>query len=353
MSLDPRADVLIPPTLADLAIALERAFAFDPAPAEVTRMDARVARAVAAPRVAGRRLGRPKHLARYGLIAAALLVLGGATGSLLGLYGAIGGGGYTVAWDRSTKLALTQVDQGYQVTLEAAYADAAQTMLAISVLDTVAGRSDQVDLRGAELTDEAGRTYRMTGGGSTPAEASVSANTVWYDTPGDGSLTGNHHFFLAVTEIGVRDGNAVSSTGDPWHTVAGRWTFEFDLAIAPGTRLTPGTTATANGVTATLDSILVTPTTVRIDVAYRGLPADASNWASIASVQHAGRTLPIGSGGGGGSSGSEVVQDTINTVIGTDTTAGSWAVRIDELVGEGANGQVRLAGPWAFSFSAP
>ena len=53
MSLDPRADVLIPPTLADLAIALERAFAFDPAPAEVTRMDARVARAIAAPRVAG------------------------------------------------------------------------------------------------------------------------------------------------------------------------------------------------------------------------------------------------------------------------------------------------------------
>ena len=350
MSLDPRADEFIPPTLADLAIALERAFAFAPATDEATRMDARVARAIAVPRVAGRRFGRPKHLTRYGLIAAALLVLGGGTGSLLGLYGSIGGGGYTVAWDRSTKLALTQVDQGYQVTLEAAYADAAQTMLAISVLDTEVGRSDQLDLRGAELTDEAGRTYRMTGGGSTPAEASVSANTVWYDTPGDGSLSGKHHFFLAVDEIGVRDGKALSSTDDPWHTVAGRWKFEFDLAIASGTLLTPGTIATANGVTATLDSILMTPTTVRVDVSYRGLPAGASAWASVASVQHAGQTLPIGAGG---SSGSEVVQDTINTVIGTDTTAGSWTVRIDELVGEGADGQVRLTGPWTFSFSAP
>ena len=103
-------------------------------------------------------------------------------------------------------------------------------------------------------------------------------------------------------------------------------------------------------VTATLDSILVTPTTVRIDVSYRGLPAGASGWASIASVQHAGRTLPIGVGG---SSGGEVVRDTINTVIGADTPAGSWTVRIDELVGDGADGQVRLAGPWAFSFSAP
>ena len=350
MSLDPRADVVVPPTLADLAIALERAFAFDPAPDEVTRMDARVARAIATPRVARRRFGRPKHLGRFGLIAAALLVVGGATGSLLGLYGAIGSGGYTVAWDRSTKLALTQVDQGYRVTLEAAYADAAQTMLAISVLDAAPGRSDQLDLRGAELTDEAGRTYRMTGGGSTPAEASVSANTVWYDTPGDGSLTGKHHFFLAVTEIGVRDGKAVSSDGDPWHTVAGRWMFEFDLAIAPGTRLTPGTTAITHGITATLDSILVTPTTVRIDVSYRGLPAGANAWASTASVQHAGQTLPIGAGG---SSGSEVVQGTINTVMGTDTTTGSWTVRIDELVGDGSDGQVRLAGPWTFNFSAP
>lgn len=350
MSLEPRADAINSPTMADLASALERAFAFDPASAEVTRMDARIASAIATPRVAGRRFGRPKHLARYGLIAAALLALGGATGSMLGLYGAIGSGGYTVAWDRSTKLALTQVDQGYRVTLEAAYADAAQTMLAITVVDTVAGRSDQLDLRGAELTDEAGRTYRMTGGGSTPAEASVSANTVWYDTPGDGSLTGKHHFFLAVTEIGVRDGKAVSSDGDPWHTVAGRWMFEFDLAIAPGTRLTPGTTATAHGVTATLDSILVTPTTVRIDVSYRGLPAGTSAWASIASVQHAGRTLGVGAGG---SSGGEVVRDTINTVVGSDALAGSWTVRIDELVGDGADGQVRLAGPWAFSFYAP
>lgn len=350
MSLDPHADVFVQPTLADLAITLERAFAFDPAPDEVARMNARVARAIATPRVVQRRFGRPKHLARYGLIAAALLVLGGATGSLLGLYGAIGGGGYTVAWDRSTKLALMQVDQGYRVTLEAAYADAAQTMLAISVLDTAPGRSDQLDLRGAELTDEAGHTYRMTGGGSTPAEASVSANTVWYDTPGDGLLTGKHHFFLVVTEIGVRDGKAVSSDGDPWHTVAGRWMFEFDLAIAPGTRLTPGTTAITHGITATLDSILVTPTTVRIDVSYRGLPAGANAWASIASVQHAGRTLPIGAGG---SSGGAVVRDTINTVVGTDTPAGSWTLRIDELVGDGAGGQVRLAGPWAFSFTAP
>lgn len=350
MSLDPRADVLIPPTLAELAIALERAFAFDPAPDEVARMDARVAMAIATPRVVRRRFGRPKHLARYGFIAAALLALGGATGSLLGLYGAIGSGGYTIAWDRSTRLAITQVDQGYRVTLEAAYADAAQTMLAISVLDTEAGRSDQLDLRGAELTDEAGRTYRMTGGGSTPAEGSASANTVWYDTPGDGSLTGKHRFFLAVTEIGVRDGKAVSSDGDPWRTVAGRWMFEFDLAIAPGTRLSPGTTAITDGVTATLDSILVTPTTVRIDVSYRGLPAGASAWASIASVQHDGRTLPIGAGG---SSSGEVVQDTINTVVGTDTPAGSWTLRIDELVGFGDGGQVRLAGPWTFSFTAP
>ena len=54
-----------------------------------------------------------------------------------------------------------------------------------------------------------------------------------------------------------------------------------------------------------------------------------------------------------GSSGGSIVKDTITTVVGADDASGSWVVRIDELVGDGPNGQVRMKGPWEFHFTAP
>jgi hypothetical protein len=43
----------------------------------------------------------------------------------------------------------------------------------------------------------------------------------------------------------------------------------------------------------------------------------------------------------------------MSTVSGTDTASGVWVVRVDELVGEGKGGQIRLAGPWLLQFTAP
>lgn len=351
-----RADAHAPTTFG-LDARIEAAFAIHPTPSEVATIDRRVAAAIAAPRPAARRIARPRHLRRVVLLAAALVVLGGAGATLVSLYSGIGSGGYRVAWERATKLGLAQVNDGYRVTLEAAYADPAQTMLAISILDTEPGRSAGVDLRGADLADEAGRTYRITSGGSTPADGSSSINTAWYETPGDGTLVGTHHYVLTVTEIGVRDPAAAitvaPSSGtsvDPWHAVAGPWRFEFDLAITPGTRLTPATSVTSGGITATLESILVTPTTARVVLRYDGLPMTGSAWASIATIEHNGARIPVGTTG---STGTAAVQDVINTVSGTDDASGSWVVRIDELVGGGPDGQVRIAGPWELRFTAP
>jgi hypothetical protein len=290
------------------------------------------------------------------LAAAALVVLVGAGTSLLSMYPNLGGGGYRVAWDRSTKLGLSQVHDGYQVTLEAAYADAAQTMLAISIQDTIGGRSSQVGFEGVDLTDEAGRAYTMTSGGSTPADSSSSVNTVWFDTPGDGALSGNHHFVFNVPDIGVRQVNPVfstlpdgSQTGDPWDRVAGPWRFEFDLAIAPGTVLSPAAGATIGGVTATLESILITPSTVRLKMTYAGLPDGAESWTAIATVLHDGKRLAVGSA----TSGLNAAGEELTTTIGSDNPSGPWVVQIDELVGFGLQDQIRLQGPWEISFVAP
>jgi hypothetical protein len=362
VSVRPGADALIPPTLLDLEARLERAFGADPTPAQLATIDRRVSAAVAVPRPAARRVSRPGHVWRAVLLAAALVVLGGAGTTLLSLYRGMGGDGYRVAWDHSTKLGLSQVHDGYRVTLEAAYADAAQTMLAISILDTATGRSRGVMIYGADLTDEAGRTYVVTSGTGTPADSSSSANTIWFETPGDGALSGTHHFFLAVPDIGVREPNPSFSilpdgqqtpdnqhTGDPWHSVPGPWQFEFDLTIAPGTRLSPAATATTGGVTATLESIIVSPTTVRLKMTYAGLPDGAESWTAIATVLHDGKRLAVGSSMvGPGAAGEE-----LTTVAGTDNPSGPWVIQIDEMVGFGPQDQIRLAGPWVISFVAP
>jgi len=354
----PGADAFQSPTGLKLEGRLARAFAIDPTAAQVAQIDRRVAAAVAAPRPIAQRISRPRHVRRAVLLVAALVLLGGAIPSLLSLYGGIGSGGYQVAWNRATQLGLVQVHDGFAVTLQAAYADAAQTMLAISIVDTAVGRSSQVELYGADLTDEAGRVYHMTSGGSTPAGSSGSINTVWYDTPGDGTLNGTHHFILTLPEIGVREMDPSFSllpngaeVGDPWHPVAGPWTFAFDLAIGPGTRLTPGVTAITAGVSATLESMLVTPTTVRLGLNYQGLPAGGSGWAPILTVTHNGEQLAVGSTSWTGDP---------TTVIGSNSASGTWVVSISELVGadhgptpSGPAGQLRFSGPWELRFVVP
>jgi len=353
----PGADSPIPSPAFDLEARLEMAFGAEPTPAQLAAIDRRVSAVIEAPKTAHRQIGRPRRrwVAVF-LAAAALVVLVGAGTSLLSMYPNLGTGGYRVAWDRSEKLGLSQVHDGYQVTLEAAYADAAQTMLAISIQDTVGGRSSQVGFYGGDLTDEAGRAYTTLSGGSTPADSSSSVNTVWFETPGDGALSGNHHFVFNVPDVGVRQVNPSFSilpdgqqTGDPWDKVAGPWRFEFDLAIAPGTLLSPAASAAAHGVTATLESILISPTTVRLKMTYAGLPDGAESWTGIATVLHDGKRLAVSSS----FPGPDAAGEELTTTAGTDNPSGPWVIQIEEMVGFGPEDQIRLAGPWEIRFVAP
>ncbi len=140
-----------------------------------------------------------------------------------------------------------------------------------------------------------------------------------------------------------------SQTGNPWDRVAGPWRFEFDLAIAPGTVLSPAATATANGVTATVESVLIARSTIRLNMTYAGLPDGAESWTAIATVLHDGKRMAVGSSSSRlGAAGEE-----LTTVEGTDNPSGPWVVQIDEMVGFGPQDQIRLQGPWQISFVAP
>src|SRR3984893_2170457 len=111
-------------------------FAIQPAADVIGRLDERIERRLRAwnPRAARPsrlRLGRRAGVT--GLLAAAF-VLAGATGSLQGVYSRLAGP-FDVAWHRGVELHLSQVVDGYRVTIDRAYADSTRVALAISVVD--------------------------------------------------------------------------------------------------------------------------------------------------------------------------------------------------------------------------
>jgi hypothetical protein len=284
---------------------------------------------------------------RVAVLAAVLAILGGATTTLLAIYGSLGGDAYQYAWNHSTKLALRETDQGYAVTLEAAYADAAQLMLAISVVDTEnRGWSGlEAGSAGARFADDPGPAYVMTGGGSTPVDR-ASANTVWLDaaTP---PAPGHHRLVVTVPAIRHRDPEPVGS-GDPWHEVLGSWTYEFDLVVGGGRRVDVAADDTVNSVRASAVGLFATPTTVRIDVKWSDRGPSSTGWNSVGTAFHDGHKIAV--------SGTSTVFDveTLRLNAGVEDASGHWKVVIDETIGDDPQGGLsRLHGPWVLEFDVP
>jgi hypothetical protein len=286
---------------------------------------------------------------RLALLAAVLAIVGGATTSLLMLHGSFGGDAYQYAWTHATMLGMTKTDQGYTVTLEAAYADAAQMMLAVSVVDAQNRGWSQLDASSADVqfADGSGPSWAMTEGGSAPASMGA-ANTVWLAASAP-SAPGVHSVTVTVPAVRYRDPEPVGA-GDPWHEVLGSWVFTFDLPIAGGRRVDLDTATTVHGVTATAVSLFSTPTVVEIDVRWsdRGPTATTSGWSSLGTAFHDGHEIPMG-GGVTAADG-----ETLTLLAGTEDPSGHWKIVIDEVIGdESGGGLVRLAGPWVLEFDVP
>ena len=373
---------------------LADAFAFEPGPAASAEMGRRVETAIASAAVAavaaiaavdgaaggGAAVGRGPagsglvgrastavqratwRRRAVGLLVAAV-VLGGAGRGIVGLYEqAVGSdGGWRTAWDRADILGVSQTHDGYRVTVERAYADINQLMLAVSVSDVAKRGWTQVGAGLIEVTDEQGRPFGQTMGMGLPDGSTVSANLAWL-TPPAGLLAGNHTLRVSVGSVSVRDNSTpppdetpgVVSRGDqwnPWHEVAGPWTFAIPLTVRGGSSVEPDAAATVGGATVRLTRVTVSPSAVSGSITVTA--ADGSEWAPVGSFRHAGSTFAIQRSGGakdaGADSGIAFVADD-----GTADASGEWTLQIDELVGLGAgSGQVRLQGPWTLRFTVP
>jgi hypothetical protein len=257
-----------------------------------------------------------------------------------------------IEWTRGQPLGMTQVVDGFSVTLERAYADGAQAMVAVSTRDT-ANRGWQVEARGITLSDTSGIDWQMATGLGAPGSATDAAELVWYRAA---SLAppGTRTFHVVVGAVAV--GGAPDEHGDPWRTIDVNAEFTFQLTVAGGVDVTANVSDQHHGVTATLDRAMISPSIVRLDLRLAGLAGEPSDWSPILTVQHAGQTIEMESAAA--QIGSTSL--TVYTKAGVDDPSGDWIVTISEVVDLSTSEspspeatQVRLRGPWVLHFSAP
>jgi hypothetical protein len=269
-------------------------------------------------------------------------------------------GGFT--WERGEPLGLSQVVDGYSITLERAYADANKAMVAVSVEDVEDRGWAGISLDGITLTDSRGVGWEATTGVAAPGSASTQANISWYVAVTAPAPPGRRAFHVAVQRVNVLDRGA--GGGQSWHTIPVDASFDFDLTVVPGWEATPQVSAEHDGVTVHLDRVVAAPSTVRLELRFDGLAKDR-DWSPVLSVRHDGRSVDaemasaqIGS-----------TSWTVYTSGGFDSAEGDWTVRVSEIVGEPISDypqapdpeappqpeatQVRLQGPWTLNFSTP
>ncbi len=349
------SDMPIPQTAngAGLDADLLDLLAVDPSAAAIDRLDRRVEGALRGWRSAAGRGRRARVRRRAGVVAllAATFVIGGATGSLQGLYLFLAGP-FDVPWHRGVEIGASQVIDGYRVTIDRAYGDATRLALAISVVDE-RERSGTTELAAMAtiVTDEAGEYTSGGGAESRPDGSYAAASVVWKQPSILPMPAGPRWIHVVVPFIEVRDDtvpppNADAVGWNPWHRHAGPWTFDFELAVDGGTAIMPDAVSDIDGVRVAVTRLIAAPSVVRVEFRIDGnLPP--GSWSPVGEIRHDGRHLRFVYG--------DLTPSPDHTVAfltdgGVNDPAGEWTVVIEELVGDDGT---RLPGPWVLRFDGP
>ncbi len=329
-------------------------FAVQPSAAALDRLDERIERRLRAwdPRLARRSRLRPGR--RAGLIGllAATLAIGGATGSLQGLYLVLAGP-FDVPWHRGVAIGLSQTVDGYTVTIDRAYADPTRLALAISVVDDrQRAGTTQLSAYSTVVTDASGEYTSGSGGVSIPDGPFAAVNVAWKQPPELPLPAGPRQLHVVLPFIMVRDDTTPPPDADavgwnPWQRVAGPWTFDFEIDVDGGTTVTPAAVAEIDGVRISVPRLIAASSIVRVEMRIDGdLPP--GDWTPIGEVRHGGRVLRFVVGDLDAGPDGMIAYMTDG---GVDDASGEWTVTINELIG--GQGDARLPGPWVLRFSAP
>ncbi len=314
---------------------------------------------------------RRRRLALIPVLLAVVMVTAAAAGGVLHFYDEAGG----LAWQRAEHLGLIKTVDGYRLTLERVYADANRMLVGVTVVDEQNRGWSQVGVDQATVSDSFGGQWEVGMGMSSPEDASVAANLFWFEPMPGPATPGRRVFTVSIPAVSVRDqttppvteggpglegGTSLAPVGAdgtwwPWHEVKVDASFSFELTVGGGSQATPHAVAESNGVTFTLDRIVASASTVKLDLGVTGLPANGTGWAPIVSIRHAGQDFGVTGVTGSIAAGPAV---TVWTSHGVDNASGDWIVTVTEEVGDQMvdgtlDKQIRLQGPWVLAFTMP
>ncbi len=269
-------------------------------------------------------------------LAAASIVLAGAAAGAMRLLDLVATAtpGTAVAWDQGVQINQRQAHGDYAVTLARGYADINQVVLGVSVERVGGGSRLDVGFE-PDLRDPAGVILARASGvsfGANDANGQAEMLNFAPTTSSDGDYT---------LRLGI------AGEGQPDMA----WTFRFRLPAPAGAVVRVAQTQATDEGSVDLGEVRLSPTMITASIHLEPSDRTASGWAAIGYFKHRDQTIDIDWGVRRGPSD---LDQTAGTYAGTGDPAGAWTLVITELAGERPDGtQVRLEGPWEFTFSVP
>jgi hypothetical protein len=292
--------------------------------------------AAMAPQIAPRRSLLRRRTRLPLALAAAFIVLAGATVaavSLLDEAADSGDTGTALAWDRSIPINQRQVDGDMAVTLARGYVDTSRVVVGLSIERAGWGPTDVL---GLELRDPAGVVLPAGGGPGFLAEGDAESALIY--SFGPPTMT-RGEYTLRAAIVGARP-------GDP-----GPWVFDFTLPEPAGVVANGGRTAEVASASIDLGEVRIAPTMITAAIVVRPTDGESFGWAPVGTIAREKDAFDIVWSSSSGASDTELL---MGTDAGTDAASGTWTITVTELVGVRPNlSQIRLQGPWVFTVEIP
>lgn len=366
MSADHPAEVLVD--------RLGRLFATDvPAPVLAAldqRMEAAISKALL--RRSGRPPGRWQLRRRRLTVAVAIVALVASVAATPAVRQFFDGWGHEFdqVFALSTPIDQSVTDDGYRVTVVRAYADASSLRLAMVAEDLEDRGWAEVVVGSPSVTDADGRAYAMSMGQYDAPTRTSSEGWLRFIVPTEAADPGIRHLTLAVDGLSVRPEpaptlpNGELDLDNIWTSVAGTWSFAFDLEFLPKHTVTPDVVATSGEVTVTWDELTVTPAATVGRLTFAGLRRVEWGWDPTFRIEHDGREIDLGmtSPGSVQSLDPDALQNSLvfEAEPGFEDLSGTWTITIDDFhrdipdpEGNVTTQQESIVGPWVLTFEGP
>ena len=307
---------------------------------------------------------RPRISRRAFVLGIAVAVLAAAGGGIAALYRGIidVNDAFRVEWAQATPLGLSLARDGYRVTVDRAYADIDNVMVAITVVDAEGRDVNQAGMAGATLTDDRGTNYVPAGAAFEPNGALSGANVVWFSAR-PSTVAGDRTFELVLDALGAGAPTSVAARA------RGPWSFTFALPVRDGSVATFSAASTITGVVSAVGSavtevrpgqavgpitvrvrrVSATDATIRATIEIEGWTYHGAAWIPIGRFEYEATKFEFARGW-------EAIPppgQEIEALASVPSRAGPWTIRIDEFVAGPGEDQVRVTGPWMVSFWMP